>query len=144
MSKCYVCGREMVKNENGSIKTKWGEYELEIKGITSYECECGERLFDLKDMEKIQEIASSLSESENREKPDVINVSDVADLLDVTNQTVYNMIRRGTLKAYKIGKEWKFNKKDILSIIQPEVLMAARSDVAGDDKKVIDKHLVEL
>ena len=45
------------------------------------------------------------------------NLEEVAEYLGVTNQTVYNMIRDGRIKAYKVGREWRFHPSDIESHI---------------------------
>lgn len=41
------------------------------------------------------------------------SLEDVAGYLGVTNQTVYNMIRDGRIKAYKVGREWRFRPADV-------------------------------
>lgn len=41
------------------------------------------------------------------------SLEDVARYLDVTNQTVYNMVRDKRIKAYKIGREWRFHPSDV-------------------------------
>lgn len=41
------------------------------------------------------------------------DIDDVAKYLEVTNQTVYNMIRDKRIKAYKVGREWRFHPSDI-------------------------------
>ena len=41
------------------------------------------------------------------------SLEDVAGYLDVTNQTIYNMIRDGRIKAYKVGREWRFHPADV-------------------------------
>ena len=42
------------------------------------------------------------------------DIDDVARYLEVTNQTVYNMIRDKRIKAYKVGREWRFHPSDIV------------------------------
>lgn len=41
------------------------------------------------------------------------SLEDVAKYLEVSNQTVYNMIRDKRIKAYKVGREWRFHPSDI-------------------------------
>lgn len=41
------------------------------------------------------------------------SLEDVAGYLGVTNQTLYNMIRDGRIKAYKVGREWRFRPADV-------------------------------
>jgi excisionase family DNA binding protein len=42
------------------------------------------------------------------------DIDDVARYLEVSNQTVYNMIRDKRIKAYKVGREWRFHPSDIV------------------------------
>ena len=44
---------------------------------------------------------------------DVLNLEETAEYLRVSNQTVYNMIKDGRIKAYKVGREWRFLRQDI-------------------------------
>lgn len=59
----------------------------------------------------IQYISRSLENTQVGDKPDVLNLTEVADLLRVSNQTIYNMIKDGRIKAIKFGREWRFNRK---------------------------------
>ena len=86
-----------------------GDYEVTIDGLKAYQCkQCQRVVFQPEVARMIQNITAGLSESQPVNKPDLINVDDVADLLSVSNQTVYNMIKDGRLKATKIGREWRF------------------------------------
>jgi excisionase family DNA binding protein len=97
----------------------------------------------------LQELGKSLANLSDEERPDLLNVSEVADLLRVSNQTVYNMIRDGRLKAVKIGRGWRFMRKDIESIIRPSdnFRIAARNfngEDLGEDMEIIKRHLQEM
>ena len=61
------------------------------------------------------------------ERPDYLNVEETADLLRVSTQTVYNMIKSGRLKGTKFGREWRFLRKNLESLIQPDQAIAARN-----------------
>lgn len=41
------------------------------------------------------------------------SLEEVAKYLEVSNQTVYNMIRDKRIKAYKVGREWRFHPRDV-------------------------------
>ncbi|MGX7364689.1 helix-turn-helix domain-containing protein [Aerococcus suis] len=45
-------------------------------------------------------------------------VEEVADMLKVSRRTVYNYIKSEKLRAYKIGKEWRISKEDVLALIK--------------------------
>ena len=43
---------------------------------------------------------------------------DIAILLDLSPDTVNDMARRGVLKGYKSGNQWRFRRKDIERFIE--------------------------
>ncbi|HYE82771.1 MAG TPA: helix-turn-helix domain-containing protein [Clostridia bacterium] len=125
--KCIMCGNNM--NEViTSINAGWGDYKLTLDGVRAYECShCGEKIYDKDEVHMIQELSRSLSALSKENRPDMLNLKEVAEILRVSNQTIYNMIRDGRLKAVKLGREWRFLRKDIEGLINgPEVLAAAR------------------
>ena len=86
--------------------------EIEIKGIKGYRCEnCGNEVYEAKEIRMIDKIIRAMND-----KPavDILNLDETADYLRVSNQTVYNMIKDGRIKAYKVGREWKFLRADII------------------------------
>lgn len=147
--KCFMCGTDM-EEKTISTTAGWGKYKLTIEGINAYVCpECGEVTFSSDEIHMLQELGKSLADLSPEERPDLLNVSEVADLLRVSNQTVYNMIKDGRLKAVKIGREWRFMRKDIESILCPpnDFQIAARNFNGEDlreDKEIIMRHLQEM
>lgn len=121
MSKtCHICNAEMVQRQT-SLQTGWGAYKISVEGIQAYVCPiCGEVILEGKEALMLQKLSRSLSESAMTEKPDPLNLSEVAALLRVSNQTIYNMIRDGRLKAQKIGREWRFSREEIMAILAGE------------------------
>lgn len=118
--KCVLCTREM-DSITTSFQSKWGEYEVSIDGIKAYQCkQCQRVVFEPEVARMIQNITAGFSEMLPAERPDLINVDDVADLLSVSNQTVYNMIKGGRLKATKVGREWRFSRHQIEELIKPQ------------------------
>lgn len=114
MSKnCYICNTEMEQKQT-SINTGWGQYKLTVEGISAYVCpKCDEVVLEGKDSVMLQKLSKSLAEVTEDQKPDILNLTEVANLLRVTNQTIYNMIKDGRIKAYKFGREWRFFRKDV-------------------------------
>jgi len=124
--KCFTCNVKM-KEETTSITTKWGDYKLTIEGVKAYVCpECNEKIYSYDETRMIQELSKNLSAIKKEEQPDVLNVSEVADLLRTSKQTIYNMIRDERLKPVKIGREWRFMRQDIESILKDRASIAAR------------------
>jgi excisionase family DNA binding protein len=42
---------------------------------------------------------------------EVYTLKEIQDLLQVTRRTLYNWIKDGKLKAFRIGKEWRVTKE---------------------------------
>lgn len=154
--KCFICGTEM-ETKPTDVETGWGQYRVVIKGIKTHVCSnCGERAYEQKDVRMMQKISAALSESESEEKPDVLNVEEVADLLRVSTQTIYNMIRDGRLPAKKVGREWRFSRKQIQRLLEAEedttgteeIALAARAkdgvQLSDNDLRIIQKYQRKL
>lgn len=79
----------------------------------------------------------------------MLNLEETAGFLRVSNQTVYNMIKDGRLKAHKVGREWRFVKGDILAYMnaysnESFISMAAKGGkVDDDDLKAVQDELKE-
>ena len=116
--KCFFCNSEMEYIVT-SIETGWGEYDVTINGVKAHLCKkCDHEVYDPDEVNMIQNISQGLAENKNNEKPSLINVEETADLLRVSNQTIYNMIKDGRLQARKIGREWRFNRSEVESLIK--------------------------
>ncbi len=49
---------------------------------------------------------------------DILNIREVAAILKVGSTQVYKLVRSGTLKAYKEGKDWKIPKQALIQYVQ--------------------------
>jgi len=45
-------------------------------------------------------------------------IDEIAEILKVTQRTVYNYIRSGSLKAIKIGKYWRVKHEDLAQFLE--------------------------
>lgn len=129
-----------------SINTGWGQYKLTVEGVNSYVCpKCGEVVLDASDSAMLQKLSKSFAEVEDAQKPDILNLTEVSDLLRVTSQTIYNMIKDGRLKAYKVGREWRFFRKDVESFVSGGSFdIAARgknSKIDNQDAEIISRYV---
>ena len=50
-------------------------------------------------------------------KTDALSAQDVADMLNVSKNTIYNMIKKGELTPYKVGRKIRFTEKDVKAFI---------------------------
>lgn len=48
-----------------------------------------------------------------KDLPNILKTRDVAILLDLSPDTVNDLARKGILKGYKSGNQWRFRKKDV-------------------------------
>lgn len=49
---------------------------------------------------------------------EVYTLKEIEDLLHVTRRTLYNWIKGGKLKAFRIGKEWRVTKEALEEFTQ--------------------------
>lgn len=119
--------------------------EIEIKGIKGYRCEnCGNEVYEAKEIRMIDKIIRAMND-----KPavDILNLDETADYLRVSNQTVYNMIKDGRIKAYKVGREWKFLRADIMAYLEStssDRILSMAAKGGGTDKDDMETILHEL
>jgi excisionase family DNA binding protein len=45
--------------------------------------------------------------------PSILKTRDLAILLDMSPDTVNDLARKGVLKGYKSGNQWRFRRKDV-------------------------------
>ena len=124
------------------ITSGWGKYELEVKGVRAYVCEeCGAISLRAEEVQMLESISRGFAERPEAERPDYLNVEETADLLRVSTQTVYNMIKSGRLKGTKFGREWRFLRKNLESLSQPDKAIAARNTSTQNYEK--DSEILE-
>jgi putative molybdopterin biosynthesis protein len=63
-------------------------------------------------------------------KIDALSAQDVADMLNVSKNTIYNMIKKGELTSYKVGRKIRFTEKDVKAFIN-------RSQAGMDARKTV-------
>jgi excisionase family DNA binding protein len=52
--------------------------------------------------------------------PNVLKTRDLAILLDLSPDAVNDLARRGVLKGYKSGNQWRFRRKDVERFVERE------------------------
>jgi excisionase family DNA binding protein len=56
--------------------------------------------------------------------PNVLKTRDLAILLDLSPDAVNDMARRGVLKGFKSGNQWRFRRKDVERYVEREKKLA--------------------
>lgn len=54
----------------------------------------------------------------NRKLPKVLNSRELAIVLDLSPDSVNTLARRGFINGYKVGRQWRFRRKDVEGYIQ--------------------------
>ena len=57
----------------------------------------------------------------------ILTVPEVCDYLHVSLATVYRLLRRKDIPAFRIGKNWRFNLEDLERWIQEESMLSELS-----------------
>ena len=141
---CIECGEQMSLKTISRVFNINGK-EIEIRGFEAYVCEkCGEIVYTYEEAQMIERIIRAINENATNDVS-ILNLTETAEYLRVSNQTVYNMIKDGRIKAYKVGREWRFLRSDILSYINnstSESLLAAKGGTSSEhDMRIIMQEL---
>ncbi len=48
----------------------------------------------------------------------LMNIHEVARYLGVSPRTVYRLVSRGELKAYKVGSLWRFRREEVDAMLE--------------------------
>ncbi len=51
------------------------------------------------------------------EKETALSVQDVADLLNVSKSMIYNLIKKGEINSYTVGRKVRFREEDVQNYI---------------------------
>lgn len=49
-----------------------------------------------------------------------LTVQDISERLAVSERTVYNLVERGELQAFRVGRMWRVEEKDLESYIEEQ------------------------
>ena len=69
---------------------------------------------------------------------DILTLKETAEYLRVSGQTGYNMIKDRRIKAYKVGREWRFFRSDIMEYLESTSrnrILSTKDEEANKDKK---------
>jgi len=73
-------------------------------------------------------------------KPNAVyTTEETQELLRVSNSTVKRMLKKGLIRANKVGRQYRILGKEILRLISPEVEQKAIKSYLVLKKRVVDK-----
>ncbi len=67
-------------------------------------------------MEHIKEISNLMF----KEYPDCVGVQDLQKMLGIKRTKTYELLRNGTIKSIKVGKDYKISKLNIIAFLYGE------------------------
>lgn len=56
----------------------------------------------------------------------LLNVKQVQEILSLSERTVFRLLKEGSLKGFKVGREWRFEESDIKDFIKQQREKAAQ------------------
>lgn len=69
----------------------------------------------------------------------VYTTAEAQKLLKISNSTIKRLLKKGLIKANKIGGQYRFLGKEILHLVSPNVEQQAIKSYLNLKKKVVDK-----
>ena len=73
-------------------------------------------------------------------KPNAVYTTDeTKDLLKISTSTMKRMLKKGLIRANKVGGQYRILGKEILRLVSPEVEKEAVKQYLKVKKKVVDK-----
>jgi excisionase family DNA binding protein len=77
---------------------------------------------------------------DNEVKPNVIyTTEETQKLLKISNSTIKRMLKKGLIRANKVGGQYRIMGKEILRLVSPEVEQKAIKSYIGIKNKVVNK-----
>jgi len=77
--------------------------------------------------------------SQEIEKNAVYTTAEAQKLLKISPSTIKRLLKKGLLRANKVGKQYRILGKEILSLVSPEVEQKAVKSYLSIKRKVVDK-----
>ena len=69
----------------------------------------------------------------------VYTTNEAQELLKISNSTIKRMLKKGLLRANKVGGQYRILGKELLRLLSPELEQEATKSYLGIKKKVVDK-----
>ncbi|PIS34879.1 MAG: hypothetical protein COT37_00370 [Parcubacteria group bacterium CG08_land_8_20_14_0_20_43_9] len=73
-------------------------------------------------------------------KKNFISTTELAKLLGISRIAVYKKIKRGTIKAVKVGRNFVLEKKDLYGILGKELTGEQKSEVDRAVRKIVKEY----
>ena len=67
--------------------------------------------------------------------PDALTVDEVVSILRVSRKTVYELIKKGRIKAVKIGRSHRIAKENLIELLAPSAIHLNPDYVLSDNNR---------
>lgn len=64
-----------------------------------------------------------------------LSVKNVAELLNVSEKTIYRMVQNETIPCFRVGGQWRFDRREIKSWIEDAKQFSVNTAVKGPSKE---------
>jgi len=71
---------------------------------------------------------------------DILSTAELAGILGISRIAVFNKIKKGQIKAQKVGRNYIIYKKDILDLISNEISDKLKKDIDNGVNRVITEY----
>lgn len=72
-----------------------------------------------------------------------LSVKDVADILSVSSKTIYRMIKSEAIPCFRVGGQWRFDRREIVSWLEDKREFAAKSAlISGGEEDISIADLI--
>ena len=73
-------------------------------------------------------------------KPNAVyTTTEAQKLLKISNSTIKRMLKKGLIRANKVGRQYRILGKEILRLVSPEIEKQATESYLKAKKKVVNK-----
>ena len=69
----------------------------------------------------------------------VYTTTEAQELLKISNSTIKRMLKKGLIRANKVGGQYRIMGKELLRLVSPDLEQEATKSYLGLKKKVISK-----
>jgi len=66
----------------------------------------------------MKEELNEIMREEGKGLADILDINQAAELLNTSKPTLYRWLTEGTIKGFKAGGQWRFYRKDLISLLK--------------------------
>jgi len=71
---------------------------------------------------------------------DILSIQELADILGISRIAVFNKVKRGQIKAQKVGRNYVIYRKDVLDLVSDEVSDKLKKEIDNGVDRVVSEY----